>query len=56
MNALAATVGRGALVVFQNKKIRDNEKNNNNAVFMTHFNSSTIYTTGGKQGEVLVNV
>ena len=56
MNALATSVGRSALVVFQNKKIRDNENNNNNAVFMSHFNSSTIYTTGGKSGEVLVNV
>lgn len=55
-NALATTVARHSLVVFSNKKIRDNENNNNNAVFLSHFNSSTIYTTGGKSGEVLISV
>jgi len=55
-NALATMVARNALVVFQNKKIRDNESNNNNAVFLSHFNSSTVYTTGGKSGEALVTV
>lgn len=35
--------------VYLNKKIRDNLSNNNNAVFLTNFNSTTIYTTGGKQ-------
>lgn len=40
-----------------NKKIRDNAANNNNAVFLTNFNSTTIYTTGGKQqGEAIVSV
>jgi hypothetical protein len=43
-------------MVLQNKKIRDNEANNNNAVFLTKFNTSTIYTTGQKQGETFVNL
>ncbi len=37
------------LQVYLNKKIRDNLYNLNNAVFLTNFNSSTIYTTGGRQ-------
>jgi hypothetical protein len=35
------------------KKIRDNESNTN-VVFLSQFNSSTIYSTGNKQGEALV--
>lgn len=38
------------------KKIRDNEHNSNDAVFLTSFNSSTVYSVGGKQGEALVNL
>lgn len=43
-------------LVLSNKNIRDNEHNNNNAVFISHFNSSTIYTTGGKPGEAFVTL
>jgi hypothetical protein len=47
-NAIATVTSKNPVVMYQNKKIRDNENNNNNAVFMSHFNSSTIYSTGGK--------
>lgn len=43
-------------LVMSSKKIRDNENNNNNAVFLSQFNSSTIYTVGGKQGEAMVSL
>lgn len=47
----------GALkLVIANKKIRDNEANNDNAVFLSLFNSSTVYTTGGKPGEAFVSL
>jgi len=43
-------------LVLANKKIRDNEQNNNNAVFTSHFNSSTVYSTGLRPGEAQVSV
>jgi hypothetical protein len=38
------------------KNIRDNLANNNNAVFMSSFNSSSIYASGGKQGDAAINL
>jgi hypothetical protein len=43
-------------LIMASKKIRDNEQNTNDAVFLTSFNSSTIYSVGGKQGEALVSL
>jgi hypothetical protein len=43
-------------MMLSSKKIRDNAANNNNAVFTTNFNSSTIYSTGAKQGEAQVTL
>jgi|LauGreDrversion4_2_1035121.scaffolds.fasta_scaffold13347_2 hypothetical protein len=43
-------------LVLSNKKIRDNEHNNNNAVFSSNFNSSTVYSTGVRPGEAQVSV
>ena len=38
------------------KKIRDNEHNNDNSVFFTAFNSSSMYSLGIKQGEAMVSL
>ena len=35
-------------LIMASKKIRDNEQNYNEAVFLTSFNSSTVYSVGGK--------
>jgi hypothetical protein len=38
------------------RNIRNNELGDNSATFLTTFNSSTIYSVGGKQGEALVSL
>ena len=38
------------------KKLRDNEKNRNDIVFFTQFNSSTIYGLAHKPGESQVTL
>jgi len=39
----------------QSRKLRNNEKNEE-VTFFTSFNSSSLYTTAGKEGEALVSV
>ncbi len=38
------------------KKIRDGFTSNDNAVFLTQFNSSSVYALGVKQGEAQVSL
>jgi hypothetical protein len=35
----------------KSRKIRNNKKNDENALFTTTFNSSSIYATAGKEGD-----
>jgi hypothetical protein len=43
-------------VMMVSKKVRNNEQNDNNAVFYTTFNASTIYTLASKTGEAQIIV
>lgn len=43
-------------LIMASKNIRNNEHGDNSAKFLTTFNSSTIYSVGGKQGEALVSL
>ena len=43
-------------LVTVSRKVRNNDLNDNNAVFSTQFNSSTVYSTGSKPGEAQVSV
>ena len=40
----------------KSRKIRNNKKNDENALFTTTFNSSSIYATAGKEGDAQVQV
>ena len=43
-------------LIMASKKIRNNEFGDNEATFLSTFNSSTIYSVGGKAGEALVSL
>ncbi len=43
-------------LIMASKKIRNNEFGDNQATFLSTFNSSTIYSIGGKAGEALVSL
>jgi hypothetical protein len=43
-------------VLMSNKKIRDGSSKNDNEVFLTQLNSSSVYALGVKQGESQVSL
>lgn len=52
---ITSTTSLVSTLIMASKKIRDNIANTNH-VFLSQFNSSTVYSTGGKQGEALVHL